>query len=81
MKPMKPGQFFKHETGRAIAVLSEAKSFLFGKLLVIEEINPIGHSVVDAEKVLSDEWVEIGKPEWMLDIKETILSKKAVGNA
>lgn len=74
---MKPGQFFKHESGRAIAVLGQVKSFLFGNLFVIEEINPVGHYVVDASKDLDDSWVEIGKPEWKRDIKRF---SKAVTN-
>ena len=76
---MKPGQFFKHDTGRAIAVLGKVKSFVFGNLLIIEEINPIGHYVVDAERKLDDTWIEIGKPEWVREVKK-VITTKAVKN-
>jgi|APSaa5957512622_1039677.scaffolds.fasta_scaffold28599_1 hypothetical protein len=76
---MKPGQFYMDSNGKSIAVIGEAKSYMFGDLLVIEEINPIGHSVVAADAELGDEWQEIGKPEWLREVRKQYPKKK--GNA
>jgi hypothetical protein len=64
------GKFYIHEAGRQIAVLGEVDSFKWGKMLVIEEADATGHSISCAE--VGDEannWVEIGKEEWMLNFK------------
>ncbi|MBC8438981.1 MAG: hypothetical protein H8D87_04780 [Deltaproteobacteria bacterium] len=76
---MKPGQFFRHEDGKMIATIGEAKSFMFGDLLVVEELNPIGHSIIEAGAKLDGGWVEIGKPEWLREVRR-VSTLKVVGH-
>ena len=62
------GKFYKHEQGRCIAVVGEVATYKWGKMLVIEETDPTGHSIscVEADKAEDrhERWVEIGKEEW-----------------
>ena len=58
------GKFYTHELGRSIAVLSEIKTYKWGRQVVIEETDPTGHcmSVTDSNiKCKKGEWKEITK--------------------
>lgn len=66
------GKFYGHEAGRQIAVVGEVNTYKWGKMLVIEEADPTGHSIscVEAgEDVSESVWVEIAKHEFMENFK------------
>lgn len=62
-----PGKFYRHEDGRCIAILSEVNTYKWGKMLVVEETDPTGHSISCITGDATDyheRWAEIGKDEW-----------------
>jgi len=66
------GKFFKHEAGRAIAIVGEVDTYAWGKVYIVEETDPTGHGISCIEKGSADtheRWVEIGKEEWMREFK------------
>jgi len=62
------GRYYRHEGGRAIAVVGEVKTWKWGPMLVIEETDHTGHAISVVEKVSAEDehqrWVEIGQEEW-----------------
>ena len=63
-----PRKFYKHEHGRAIAVLGTVLTHKWGPLFVIEETDSTGYSIscVEADSEdLHERWVEIGKQEFI----------------
>ena len=65
------GRYYAHEAGRQIAVLAEVLTYKWGRMLVIEEADKTGHSISCAEisEANSNNWVEIGKEEWMRNFR------------
>lgn len=62
------GRFYSHKAGRQIAVVGEAETFKWGKMLVIEEADKTGHSISCAEigqEANDKNWIEIGREEWL----------------
>ena len=65
--------FYAHSAGRHIAVLGTVNSYKWGKMLVIEEADPTGHSISCSEigqEANDNNWVEIGKGEWLQEFPE-----------
>ena len=57
------GKFYKHASGKKIAILCEAETTMYGKTLVAEQSDssdfmPVGFDSEDC-------WTEIEKDEWM----------------
>lgn len=68
------GKFYNHQAGRQIAVVGEAETYKWGKMLVIEEADKTGHAISCSEagqEVNGNEWVEIGKTEWLENFKDS----------
>lgn len=64
---LEPGKYYKHEKGRAIAVVGEVMTWKWGPMLVIEETDHTGHAISCIEHGTEDlhqNWVEIGVEEW-----------------
>ncbi|NCC59143.1 MAG: hypothetical protein EOM17_16250 [Synergistales bacterium] len=64
---LEPGKFYKHESGRSIAVVGEVTTWKWGPMLVIEETDDTGHSISCVEADSADtkgQWIEIGVEEW-----------------
>jgi hypothetical protein len=68
MMKLEPGKFYKHNSGRSIAVLGDVETWKWGPMLVIEETDETGHSISCVEKDQAEDkhekWTEIGLEEF-----------------
>ena len=68
----KQGKFYRHNKGRYIAILSEVKTYKWGKQFIIEEVDETGHAIscmdIDSEDTAGN-WIEIGCDEFLANFK------------
>ena len=65
------GHFYRHNKGRYIAILCEVETYKWGKQFVVEETDKSGHSIscMDKDSGCNENWLEVGRAEWMRNFK------------
>ena len=65
------GHFYLHKGGRCIAPIGEVTTYKWGEQLIIEEVDSTGHGIscIDKGSEVNENWLEIGKPEFMRNFK------------
>ena len=69
------GKYYRHSSGKEIAILGEVDTTMYGKVFVAESnresnLRPVGQSNDHAR-----DWVEISKEEWMKNFNEGKVSQ------
>lgn len=67
-------KFYMHHKGRCIAIVGKIKTYRWGEMLIVEEVDRIGHGIscIETEEERNENWTEIGKEEWLGKLNENV---------
>jgi len=76
------GHFYKYSAGRCIAIVGEVETYKWGKQFVVEEVDKTGHGIscTDADSECNENWLEIGREEFLRNFKQGGANEKIISN-